>query len=101
MKKYYVIYQPFGLGDGKQVSFYKIGRFEPTSKTCSCCGWINKELSLSDRMFACPECGLKIDRDLNAAINIKALGVNNAIRTQSEAVTSCDEAFKVESNVLL
>jgi len=84
---------------GKEV--IKIGRFEPTSKTCSCCGWINKELSLSDRMFACPECGSKIDRDLNAAINIKALGVNNAIRTQSEAVTSCDEAFKVESNVLL
>ncbi len=78
---------------GKQV--VKVGRFEPTSKTCSCCGWINKELTLKDRMFACPVCGLEIDRDLNAAINIKALGVDNAIRTSSDEVTSCVEMSKI------
>jgi len=83
---------------GKQV--IKIGRFEPTSKTCSCCGWIDENQTLNDRIFNCPICGLTIDRDLNAAINIKnigikALGVNNAIRTLSDEVTSCDEVFKI------
>lgn len=78
---------------GKQV--VKVGRFEPTSKTCSCCGWINKELTLKDRVFACPVCGLEIDRDYNAAINIKALGVDNAIRTSSKEITNCVEMSKI------
>jgi putative transposase len=78
---------------GKEI--VKIGRFEPTSKTCSCCGWINKVLTLKDRTFACPVCGLELDRDLNAAINIKALGVDNAIRTSSMAVTPCNEMSKI------
>lgn len=69
----------------------KIGRFEPSSKTCSRCGWINKELTLKDRMFVCPNCNLSIDRDKNAAINIKAFGVANAIRTSSKEVTNCVE----------
>ena len=82
---------------GKQV--IKIGRFEPTSKICSYCGWIDDNQTLNDRIFNCPICGLEIDRDLNAAINIrnigiKALGVNNAIRTLSNEVTNCDEVFK-------
>lgn len=47
-----------------------IDRFYPSSKTCSNCGQIDSDLKLSDRMFAC-DCGLNIDRDLNAAINIK------------------------------
>ncbi len=54
-------------------------RFEPTSKKCSSCGWINKELTLADRTFVCSDCGLEIDRDLNASINIKKtcrLGTN-------------------------
>ncbi len=74
---------------GKEV--VKIGRFEPSSKTCSRCGWINKELTLKDRMFACPNCNLSLDRDKNAAINIKAFGVANAIRTSSKEVTNCVE----------
>lgn len=48
-----------------------INRFYPSSKTCSECGWYFKELKLSDRVFECKCCGLTIDRDLNAAINIK------------------------------
>ena len=48
----------------------KIDRFYPSSKMCSRCGNINKELKLSDRAYKC-KCGLEIDRDLNAAINIK------------------------------
>jgi putative transposase len=79
---------------GKEV--IKIGRFEPTSKTCSNCGYVNNELTLADRIFHCFKCGLEIDRDLNASINIKALGVDNAIRTSSNEVTNCDEMFKSE-----
>ncbi len=47
-----------------------IDRFCPSSKTCSGCGWIHDELTLADRLFICQECGLALDRDLNAAHNI-------------------------------
>lgn len=52
------------------IPFYKANRFYPSSKTCSCCGCIKKDLKLSDRTFVCSECGLEIDRDYNAAINL-------------------------------
>lgn len=45
-------------------------RFYPSSKTCSCCGNYKKDLKLKDRIYVCNECGLKIDRDINAAINL-------------------------------
>lgn len=54
---------------GKNVVF--IGRFEPSSKTCSKCGYINAELKLSDREWICPQCGGHHDRDVNAAVNIR------------------------------
>ncbi|WP_196808514.1 RNA-guided endonuclease TnpB family protein [Nocardiopsis sp. CNS-639] len=47
-------------------------RWFPSSKTCSACGWQNPSLSLSERVFVCAECGLRVDRDLNAARNIAA-----------------------------
>lgn len=43
-----------------------VDRYYPSSKKCSRCGYINKHLKLSDRIFICPNCGLKIDRDYNA-----------------------------------
>ncbi len=46
-------------------------RFYPSSKTCSECGYIKPDLKLSDRVYNCPKCGLILDRDLNAAINLK------------------------------
>lgn len=46
-----------------------------TSKTCSNCGYIFEELTLKDRIFNCPCCGQLIDRDINAAINIKNRGM--------------------------
>ena len=82
---------------GKEV--VKIGRFEKSSKTCSNCGWINDSLTLKDRVFSCPVCGLEIDRDLNAGINIKAFGVANAQRTQSDSKTS-SEANHVEAFII-
>jgi putative transposase len=59
---------------GKNIM--KIGTFEPSSKTCSCCGHINKELTLKDREWTCKGCGTLLNRDVNAAINIK----NSALR---------------------
>ena len=50
-----------------------IGRFEPSSKTCSVCGYKKDDLKLSDRSWVCPKCGTKHDRDINAAINIKEI----------------------------
>lgn len=47
-----------------------VDRFYPSSKLCSCCGNIKKDLKLSDRVYRC-ECGNVIDRDLNASINLK------------------------------
>lgn len=55
-----------------------IGRFEPTSKTCSSCGCVKSGLTLEDRVFVCPDCGLEIDRDLNAAINIRNLSTGSS-----------------------
>jgi len=60
----------------------EIGRFEPSSKTCSGCGWINKNLTLKDREFVCLECGQSIDRDLNAAVNIRNIGLKILRDTQ-------------------
>ena len=51
-----------------------IDRWYPSSKTCSTCGTVKAKLSLSERVFHCDACGLSIDRDLNAAINIKVAG---------------------------
>lgn len=47
-----------------------IGRFEPSSKTCSACGFVNHNLTLKDRGWVCPDCHISHDRDVNAAINI-------------------------------
>ena len=47
-----------------------VDRFYPSSKTCSQCGEIKKDLKLSDRVYKC-SCGLVIDRDLNASINLR------------------------------
>lgn len=53
----------------------KIGRFDPSSKMCSCCGSINKELKLHHRKWVCKNCNTEHDRDINAAINIKNFGL--------------------------
>lgn len=58
---------------GKNVVY--IGRYEPSSKLCHCCGYINNDLKLSDREWVCPKCGKHHDRDINAAINIKTIAL--------------------------
>ena len=52
------------------IEFVQVSRFYPSSKTCSNCGAIKRDLKLRERTFVCPECGLHIDRDYNAALNL-------------------------------
>ena len=63
----------------------KVNRWFPSSKMCSGCGHTKEKLSLSEREYICGECGLVIDRDTNAAINILAealfIELNNRFNT--------------------
>lgn len=61
------------------VNLLKIGRFEPSSKTCSNCGAVNKNLALKDREWICKTCNTKHDRDINAAVNIKNFALRNYV----------------------
>jgi putative transposase len=63
-------------------------RWEPSSKTCSPCGWEDECLKLADRVFRRqnPECGLALDRDLNAARNLRKLAGSS-----SERQNACGE----------
>jgi putative transposase len=93
-----------GIGDASWSTFFtmleykcrkygktllKIGRFYPSSKICSKCGYLKRDLVLSDREWICPDCGTHHDRDVNAAVNIKKfalqeqnlVGVSGAERT--------------------
>jgi putative transposase len=76
----------------------KIGRFEPSSKLCSGCGWKNNDLTLKDRYWDCSECHAHHDRDLNAAANIKKFGLiqvaklGNPNKKQIQAAIEKDSA---------
>ena len=56
------------------AALHVVDRWYPSSKTCSKCGRVKAKLSLSERVFHCDGCGLVMDRDLNAAINIRVAG---------------------------
>ncbi|CAI7977418.1 MULTISPECIES: IS607 family element RNA-guided endonuclease TnpB [unclassified Parafrankia] len=58
-------------------------RWYPSSKTCSGCGWRNPSLTLSDRTFRCQPCGLVLDRDVNAAVNLRNLVAASASETEN------------------
>jgi len=57
--------------------FYQINRWYPSSQICNHCGYQNKQLKLSDRIWICPNCHKEIDRDFNAACNIRDLGLSD------------------------
>lgn len=85
---------------GKNVRV--IGRWEASSKTCSCCGHIYRSLVLSERQWTCAQCGTTHDRDVNAARNIRAMAFREQ-NTSSEALVSkvnyrqaCRKATPVE-----
>ena len=65
----------------------KVSRWFPSSQLCSCCGYQNRELTLKDRTWKCPECDVVHDRDINAAINIKNEGYKIKIGLSSPKLT--------------
>ena len=77
--------QELNFGEFKRMLEYKanwygrklifVDRFYPSSKTCNHCGYVNKKLKLSDRQWICPNCGEIIERDYNAALNIRDEGI--------------------------
>ena len=62
----------------------KSDRFYPSSKTCNHCGYVKQDLKLSDRTWICPQCGEEIQRDQNAAQNLR----NNTLKTLAEDIRS-------------
>jgi putative transposase len=61
-------------------------RYYPSSKTCSGCGTVRAKLALSERVFNCQACGLVLDRDLNAALNLARMACRHA---QAEGISKC------------
>ena len=66
------------------INLVKAGRFQPSSKQCSCCGYINKTLTLSVRRWICSECGANHDRDYNASVNIRNFGLETLRMERAE-----------------
>ena len=73
---------------GRNIVF--VDRFYPSSKTCNHCGYINKKLKLSDRQWYCSDCGKVIDRDYNAACNIRDEGIRILVGLSSPELTLVD-----------
>ena len=83
-----------GFGQARRMLAYKTereggtlvvaGRWYPSSKTCSACGWRKPSLTLAERVFACEQCGHQEDRDVNAARNLLGLAASGA-----ESINAC------------
>ena len=63
----------------RNIELRLVDTFYPSSKTCSCCGSIKKDLKLNDRIYKCINCGIEIDRDYNASINLEKAQVYKVI----------------------
>ncbi|MGH9029188.1 MAG: zinc ribbon domain-containing protein [Acidimicrobiales bacterium] len=66
-------------------------RFFPSSKLCSSCGETKAELSLAESTYRCEHCGLVIDRDLNAALNLAAMGGGRSRRVAPRPKTRVED----------
>ena len=82
------------------VKIVEADRFYPSTKTCSNCGVVDSDLSLSDRTYHCSDCGHTQDRDLNAAMNLKQLAAGHAERLNAsgETVSPCQNERHVSAN---
>lgn len=58
------------------IKFVQVNTFYPSSKLCSCCGSVKKDLKLSDRVYQCNNCGFECDRDKNASMNLANYGLS-------------------------
>lgn len=72
------------------VNILRIGRFEPSSKMCTC-GYVNKDLTLAMREWTCPECGTHHKRDLLAANNIKRFALRDINTDGTSEINACGD----------
>ena len=63
----------------RNIELRLVDTFYPSSKTCSCCGSIKRNLKLNDRIYKCCNCGLEMDRDYNASINLEKAKIYKVI----------------------
>ena len=63
----------------RNIELRLVDIFYPSSKTCSCCGSVKKDLKLNDRIYKCYNCGIEIDRDYNASINLEKAKIYKVI----------------------
>ena len=63
----------------RNIELRLVDTFYPSSKTCSCCGSIKKDLKLNDRIYKCCNCGIEMDRDYNASINLEKAKIYKVI----------------------
>ncbi|WP_335931583.1 transposase [Fusobacterium polymorphum] len=63
----------------RNIELRLVDTFYPSSKTCSCCGGVKKDLKLNDRIYKCCNCGIEMDRDYNASINLEQAKVYKII----------------------
>ncbi|HET8907953.1 MAG TPA: RNA-guided endonuclease TnpB family protein [Ktedonobacterales bacterium] len=94
-----------GFGEFRRQLTYKakwydstvllVSRWEPSSKTCSGCGWVDDDLRLADRTFRCGQCGHMLDRDLNAAINLAKLAGSSSERQNACGEDGSDQRVAV------
>jgi putative transposase len=73
-------------------SVLEVDRFFPSSKTCSRCGCLKEDLTLSDRIYICNECGSTMDRDLNASVNLEKFGLSTL---SSREINACGESVRL------
>ncbi len=86
------------------AQYVEIPRFYPSSKLCSTCGFLHRELQLKERVFRCPLCGAELDRDINAALNMEqyygqrpyfqSLAEAIVAESSAETVNACGETVR-------
>ena len=80
------------------VTIITVGRFIPSSKRCFCCGYLNDKLWLSVRVWTCPACGILLDRDINAAKNIKMIGLGSIMSPREPRVGPVELSAMAEAS---
>lgn len=98
-----------GFGEFRRLLEYKsilhgntliiADRWLPSSKTCSSCGYVKETLLLSERVYVCESCGQVIDRDLNAAINLRNYGLNKIGMVNPELTPTDKKALAYSSSI--
>jgi len=78
-----------------------VGRFYPSSKLCHECGYKHAGLTLADREWGCPSCGCVLDRDLNAARNIKREGLRILAAGHADSQNACGQGVRLPMEAAL